>query len=181
MKWKRINRRSVGGVQVRVLDPAVRVEQKVALPPRRDGFRRASVEGESRFIAWSHHDVLIVGIVEQRPYVAKSSECSLDRAPGRFLRDVIVSEPVRAVSAALPIHLREAAEVQICGDWIERRGFHETVGEHARRESLVPIDLHVGAEPNVMIGSRKLSGEIDDHRLVFAGREPDARYSYVPR
>src|SRR5688572_8775853 len=55
----------------------------------------------------------------------------------------------------------------------ERRDLHRAVREIASDESVVPVDLHVRANAHMMIGRRKLPGEVYDDRLVLAGRETE--------
>src|SRR6267378_8418423 len=92
-------------------------------------------------------------------------------APWRFLRDVRIVEPLWAIAAALAEHSRPAARMEIGGDWGQARDPHgRVVGSHGE-EHVVPVDLHVGTNPHMMIGREELSREVNDDRFVFTGWE----------
>src|SRR5207245_7339869 len=98
-------------------DPAITVQQEGAPPPGRESRCRPGVELRRGLVPRHHHDVPIVGTVEQGRDIAEASGGAGDGAPRRFLADVIVREPLRTVTPAPAVHAREAAVMQESGDW----------------------------------------------------------------
>src|SRR5204862_1422670 len=89
---------------------------------------------------------------------------------------------------AAPVHPREAAVMQEPGDGSQELGVRSQEpgardvrpkilapdSKLLRHERLVPIDLQIGPDADMMVPRREDAGQIDHHRLVFARREADA-------
>ena len=61
--------------------------------------------------------------------------------------------------------------MKIGGDRRQACDTQRRVGRSHGEKRVVPIDLHAGANPHMMIGGGEFPREVDDHHLVFAGGE----------
>ena len=171
MKRQRPKRLGIEGVQVHVLPVSVGIEQVIAHPAGVEVRQPPRVERERDLVAVARDDEAVVPTEQELPDVPETGIGAGMRPP-----------QLRAPDAAIIVDPRElpvgrvvfgvAAEMQVGRFGLKPR---HPRGPIARSHDAdpVPVDLHVGHDPDARIGRGDLPREIHGHRLREPGRKAE--------
>ena len=154
----RVPERSVGLV---LLGPAIDQQQVVPGPARRQRRQPRGAEAQLELVSGAHDHVAVIYPIQQFAHCTEARVPAGRRIPIGRGRHLLVVEPFRLGATVRNIVAREASEAQVGSASLQRGDSRFGGGRLDADKRSVPIDAHVGHQPDLAGIRREPAAQVD--------------------
>ncbi len=179
MKRQRLDRIGRRGVDIHLLAESVGVEQERPAAIGLERRKRGRIERQGDLVAGPRNDEHVVAPAQQLANVPFARIPSGHRLPDDGGRNAIVVVAIRLAAVGRRFR-RESAPAQHRDGCLGARLTGAEINRRRIHEDLIPVDPHVGDDPNLPLARAELAAQVDDDRLRPADGDADVRKHGTP-